>query len=120
MAILNVGVDFDKDPSGRYYTDGPASGERFREEFLKPKLGSLSRDEKLEIIIDGEVEGYGSSFLVEGFAGLVKHGYFSKDFLRNRMIIKFSDPDFEFYRDKIWMYIDSARFRSEKYASTKR
>jgi len=119
MKKLNIGKDFDPDPSGRYYTDGDASGEAFREDFLKGMLQALASGEKLQIILDDGVEGYGSSFLVEGFAGMVKYGYMTKDELLSKLDIVCADEDFEFYKKKIVEYIEKAVFNSEKYIPTK-
>ena len=119
MAKLNIGKEFSKDPAGRYYTDGDGSGEEFREKFLLPHLRTLEKNEILEIILDDEVEGYGSSFLVEGFAGIVKFGYFQGSELLEKIELKFSDPDFEFYKEKIIQYINEAQFNSKKYSPSK-
>lgn len=61
MKRINIGKDFSDTPWGRYHDDGPVSGERFREEFLKP---ALKEGEKVCVSID-DAEGYGSSFLDE-------------------------------------------------------
>lgn len=113
---IYVGKNFFDDPSGRYYTDGDGSGEEFREEVLKPLLSHL---DKLEINIDENVEGYGSSFLVEAFGGLVKHGYFTKDILKEKIIITFKNKDYKFFKEKIFQYIEEANFNSEEYKSSK-
>lgn len=68
---INVANDFSRYPAGRYLADGPFSGERFRDEFLRPVLNS---NETATIELDG-VRGYGSSFLEEAFGGLVRAGY---------------------------------------------
>lgn len=119
MANLNIGKEFSKDPAGRYYTDGEGSGEEFREKFLLPYLKNLKPNEVLEIILDDEVEGYGSSFLVEGFAGIVKFGYLQSNEVLGKINLKFSDPDFEFYKEKIIQYIKEAQFNSKQYTPSK-
>lgn len=118
MATINIGQDFSLDPLGRFYSDGDGSGEAFREDVLKPCLLNLKEGEKVEIILDDGVESYGSSFLVEGFAGLVKYGYFRSDELLDKLTFRFSDEDFAFYRDKILSYIKAAKFESKKYIPT--
>ena len=107
---------FSEEPSGRFYTDGAGSGEEFREEYLKVLL---TKHKVLKITLDDEVEGYGSSFLVEGFAGMVKYGYMKSDILLNKLEFTFENDDFEFYKDKIIEYIKDAKFDSEIYISTK-
>lgn len=114
--ILFIGDSFSDDPAGRYYTDGDGSGEEFREEVLKPLLSKLNN---LEINIDKNVEGYGSSFLVEAFGGLIKHGYFQKDELIKKIKISYKNIDYKFYADKIQSYINEAKYNSEKYISSK-
>lgn len=116
MNTLFIGKNYSDDPSGRYYTDGDGSGEEFREEVLKPLLESL---DELTINIDDNVEGYGSSFLVEAFGGLVKHGYFTKDQLLKKITISLTNEDFEFYKKKIIQYINEAEFNSVEYLSKK-
>ena len=68
---INVAKDFSRYPAGRYKSDGPASGEEFRENFLMPALKSKK---SLTIELDG-TRGYGSSFLEEAFGGAVREGY---------------------------------------------
>jgi hypothetical protein len=119
MKELNIGKEFSKDPAGRYFTDGDGNGEEFREHYLKTRLESLQPNEKLKIILDDEVESYGSSFLVEGFAGMVKYGYMYNDELLRKLEFVFSDNDFGFYRDKIIQYIKEAKYNSKEYIPTK-
>jgi hypothetical protein len=119
MKTLNIGKDFSPDPIGRYRSDGNRSGEAFREDFLKPALKSLESGEKLEIIIDDGVESYGSSFLSEGFAGMVKYGYITSDELLERIKIKYTNDDFDFFENKILEYISKAKYNSKVYEPTK-
>ena len=115
MKILNIGRDFSPDPSGRYRTDGDSSGEAFREDHLKAAIESLAPDEKLQIILDDGVEGYGSSFLTEGFAAMVKHGYITSQKLLSKIEITYTEEDFEFYKNKIIEYIKQAQYNSQPY-----
>lgn len=119
MKTLNIGVDFSPDPAGRFLTDGEGNGEAFRESCLKPAIQALKSDEKLSIILDDGVESYGSSFLSEGFAGMVKFGYISSQDLLEKIEIRYTDEDFEFYKNKIITYIKNAEFGSEEYEPTK-
>ena len=120
MAKLDIGKEFNDEPSGRFYTDGPGSGEEFREEYLRKMLKGLGCNEKLTIILDNNVDGFGSSFLVEGFAGVVKYGYMQPNKLLESLEFRFEDPDFEFYKSKIIQYISEAEFNSEVYEPTKK
>lgn len=73
---IKIVEEFSRYPAGRFIDDGPFSGEKFREEFIKPLL-----DDNVIITIDlNGTRGYGSSFLEEVFGGLVRNGY-SMDFL---------------------------------------
>ncbi|MCW8108382.1 STAS-like domain-containing protein [Alteromonas ponticola] len=116
MRTLYIGKDFSDDPSGRFYTDGDGSGEEFREEILRPIIAS---GKKFKLNIDENVEGYGSSFLVEAFGGLIKFGYFTKAQVEDSFDIDYDDLDFEFYEKKINQYINEALYNSQKYVSTK-
>lgn len=63
-----ISRDFSEAPAGRYLTDGPYSGERFRDEILFPALKNF---DLVEVELDGTL-GYGSSFLEEAFGGLIR------------------------------------------------
>ena len=82
--IISVAKEFSKFPGGRYVTDGPNSGERFREEILAPAL--VSGDDVFTIDLDGTV-GFGSSFLEEAFGGLVRVHNLTRETM-DRLIFK--------------------------------
>jgi uncharacterized protein DUF4325 len=69
--VIRVAAQFTRYPAGRFVSDGPFSGERFRKEYLVPILEAGGR---AIIELDG-VRGYGSSFLEEAFGGLVRAGF---------------------------------------------
>lgn len=115
MKTLNIGKDFSVDPSGRFRADGDSNGEAFREDYLKAAIESLEANEKLRIILDDGVIGYGSSFLSEGFAGMVKYGYIDKGELLEKIEILYTNEDFEFYKNRIIEYIKQSKFNSSKY-----
>lgn len=120
MKKLNIGRDFSLDPYGRFTTDSKSSGEEFRENCLKDIVAALGPDEKLEIILDDGVEGYGSSFLMEGFAGMVKYGYITNSDLLEKLNITYTHPDFKFYKNKIIEYIGSSIYNSKIYEKNSR
>jgi len=98
---IDVAEDFSPVPAGRYITDGPCSGEAFRDKTLKPAL-----DDGGEVIVEMDGgEGYGSSFLEETFGGLVRLGYFTKGDLRDRLEIHSDD---ESLIAEVWDYIEGA------------
>ncbi len=94
--------DFTKFPGGRVRSDGPYSGEVFREEYLIP---ALKENDKVYVKIDG-VMGYGSSFLEECYGGLVRAGL-SVSELKNKLVLTFDDPAYEMYEKEIWEYIEA-------------
>ncbi len=85
--MINIARDFSRAPAGRFVSDGPNSGTRFRNEFLLPALASGGA---VTIELDG-VRAYGSSFLDEAFGGLVRLGYAAVDLL-NRVRLQSKDP----------------------------
>lgn len=102
---IDIANDFSPVPSGRFLTDGPDSGERFREDFLRPAIADSGR---IIIKIDGTA-GYHSSFLEEAFGGAVRLHYITaKDFLA-RLDIQYEDSEFEMYKEMIEFFIDDAK-----------
>jgi len=69
MKVINV-VDFTEFPGPRERKFGDFSGEEFRETILIPEI---QNGEEFAICLDN-VFGYGSSFLEEAFAGLLRKG----------------------------------------------
>lgn len=86
-AMINVAKDFSRAPAGRFVSDGPNSGERFRNQLLIP---ALNKADSVVLELDG-TRGYGSSFLEEAFGGLVRAGYAAVDLLR-RIRFRTNDP----------------------------
>ena len=78
---ISIASSFSETPAGRYFTDGPYSGQRFRTEILYP---ALIENEKVEIDLDGTL-GYGSSFLEEVFGGLIRECNLTLDDLNNKL-----------------------------------
>ena len=69
--IINIAIDFSRTPGFRYKSDGPFSGQMFREEKLEPSFENDENRETIKIILDG-VAGYATSFLEEAFGGLAR------------------------------------------------
>jgi len=103
--LLAVAKDFARSPSGRYLTDGPNSGERFREEMLYPALLAGN----VEVDLNG-VLTLGSSFLDEAFGGLVREKGMSPADLRKRLVIK---SRLETYINRIWSYIEDPKNKKQ-------
>lgn len=100
--IIRIADDYSRSPGGRYTTDGPFSGERFRNEILVPALKSHL---KVEVDLSG-VMGFGSSFLEEAFGGIVREKLCSKDEMKKKLHIK---SRLKTYESRIWKYVDEAR-----------
>ena len=86
---INIAKEFSEYPAGRFYSDGDASGQEFREKFLVPLL--KQGKDRISINLDG-TEGYGSSFLEEAFGGLVREGFSSEMLLRVFVFKSEEDP----------------------------
>ena len=103
VRIINIAKEFSPFPAGRFESDGPNSGELFREKILYP---ALQEAETLEIVLDGG-EGYGSSFLDEAFGGLVRaKGMLPDELLARIKFISRTDPSLI---DEIQEYIRDAQ-----------
>lgn len=67
-----IAKDFSDTPGARYESEGPNSGELFRDKILIPKFKeAVEKDKILFIDLDG-CYGYATSFLEESFGGLVR------------------------------------------------
>ncbi|MBS0411437.1 MAG: STAS-like domain-containing protein [Proteobacteria bacterium] len=106
--LLNVAIQFSENPFGRFPGDGPNSGQRFREEFLLPKLREGSR---VTVDLTG-AHGLAPSFLEESFGGLVRAGL-TVEFLRTHLTLK-SDLDPSFVSE-VWEYIEHATPKETKH-----
>lgn len=103
MRTINIGREFSEFPVGRYHTDGPDSGERFREEFLEEPL---RRGEPLLIELSG-TDGYGSSFLDEAFGGVVRKLGLTQQ-QANSLLSFVADPEDQNFIQEVKGYISDA------------
>jgi hypothetical protein len=99
---LNIAKQFSRSPAGRYMTDGPFSGQAFRERLLLP---ALRQSETVEVQLDG-VLGFGSSFLEEAFGGLVREAGLEAKELREKLHIV---SKLKTYEQRIWLYVSDAK-----------
>lgn len=119
--MYNIGKQFNDEPASRYFTDTrERSAEVFRERVLKPLLVTHYTNTPIVFILDDDVEGYGSSFLTESFAGLVKYGYIQASELQTRFKLAFSNPMFQFYADRVRSFIDKSIYEHEKYEQSEK
>ena len=93
-----VATEFSDTPAGRYLSDGPHSGQAFRDTLLFP---SLQNFDLVEVDLDGTL-GCGSSFLEEAFGGLLREKGMTLKEVKAKLTIKSRR---KFYQDRIWKYI---------------
>lgn len=88
MTYFYIAKHFSRTPGGRFKTDGPHSGEAFREDFLIPWL-----THKRRVTLDLDYTfGYSSAWLNEVFAPLKERG-FTSDYVLNRItLVSRHDP----------------------------
>lgn len=104
--ILNIAKDYSRCPGARYEREGDFSGERFRNDFLEPKLKeAIENGVKLEIILDGSA-GYSTSFIEESFGGLIRTNHYTLQQVKDNIII-ISDED-PSYAEDIKIYWEHA------------
>jgi len=96
-----IATEWSKSPTGRYKSDGKSNGTDFRNKFFN---GQINNYDSFFIDLDGTF-GYGSSFLDEAFAGLIREGLITKeDFLKKFKFKSDEDPSFI---EEIFSYIGS-------------
>ena len=104
---LSVAEQFSRFPAGRYPSDGPFNGERFREQLLIPALkDAIASGDRVVVELDGAL-GYSSSFLEEVFGGLTRAIEFDPAALRKALEISAGDIAYEPAR------LDAERYLSE-------
>jgi hypothetical protein len=109
MSQIEVGKDFSRTPGGRYISDGPDSGQLFRDRYIVPELKrAIGEQSKLVIILDGP-RGYLSSFLEEAFGGLVRYGMFSHRQLKDHLEVRANDPFYQPYKILALRYIAESK-----------
>lgn len=109
--MIDVAKQFSPYPSGRFDSDGSYNGEKFRIVFLEPALNaakSSNHRDKVVVDIDG-VRTFGSSFLEEAFAGLIRLGKFSREDLSEYLEVKCTKPHLAIFKDSIVSIIKNAR-----------
>lgn len=99
--LISISKDFSETPGGRHKSDGPYTGEVFREKLLYP---ALQKFDMVEVDLDGTL-GYGSSFLEEAFGGLIRVKGMTLHELNNKLTIKSSR---RLYAERIKRYLEDA------------
>ena len=107
--IIEIAKDFSRTPGGRRISDGPFSGELFRDRLLAPALRrARETGERVIVILDG-TRGYLSSFLEESFGGLVRKCGFDHKELERLLEIRSIDPFYQPYERLAREYLSGAR-----------
>lgn len=102
--MISVAQDFSEFPGGRYYSDGPKSGQEFRETLLLPTFREvLSSGDTLVVDLDGAF-GLARSFLEEAFGGLARE--VGVDTVSKFLVVKATqDPRL---KDRVLRYVNGA------------
>ena len=103
MMINILLKNFSNTPFGRWPSDGPDNGERFRKEILLPAF--KNSDEDILLDLRGISIGIGSSFLEESIGGLIRKEYIAKDEVKKRLVV---EADLSFYKNLVDNLINKA------------
>ena len=108
---INIANEFSPNPAGRWPSEGPYSGQRFREEILVPALKSAlakGGDERVVIDLDGSVV-FSGAFLGEAFGALDRVPGFPIDEALKILDIKYSEKGQRFHHDAILWYLNRTK-----------
>lgn len=108
MIMLDIAEVFSPAPAGRLRADSNSSGERFREEWLRPKIDEAMRQgEELEVQFDG-LKGVSTAFMEEAFGGLVRKEGMTFEQLEGILKLSASKTQFSPYIKNAWRYMRAA------------
>ena len=103
---IEIAKEYTKTPGPRYISEGPFSGEDFRNIILCPRIReAIENNEKLIIVLDG-THGYGTSFLEEAFGGLIREDHIPYE--KIVAIIEIISDEEEYLVDDIMQYLNDA------------
>ncbi len=107
---ISIAKDFSLTPGPRVISEGPFSGQLFRQTILEPKyIEARKADKKITVDLDGTL-GYGPSFLEEIFGGLARI-YPENEVAETLKIISHEE---EYLVEEIKEYIRDARNKPPK------
>jgi len=109
--ILNV-KDYTKDPYGRYRTDGEGNGEEYRVDYILPEL---EKGNSLTIDLDGIHGEYGSSFIVEAFANLIRKEGYSYEYISEHITFISNDAE---WVSEVKYYLNEVRLETQGHSIT--
>ena len=108
---INIAEQFSPLPAGRWPSEGPFSGQRFREELLVPALKlalESGGEERVEIDLDGSLF-FSDAFLEEAFGGLANVPGIRFDDAMKLLDIKYTEQIQKYYRDAIRWHLERAK-----------
>jgi|HubBroStandDraft_3_1064219.scaffolds.fasta_scaffold175707_1 hypothetical protein len=107
---LSIAQEYTQLPGPRFKSQGPMSGEEFRESILEPRFKEAqNRGDVLMVDLDGGY-GYGTSFLEESFGGLAR--VYGVDAVMKTLAFKSEEEPY--LADDIKRYIRDCRGKSHK------
>ena len=118
---INIANEFSPNPAGRWPSEGPYSGQRFREEILVPSLKSAlakGGDERVEIDLDGSVV-FNGAFLGEAFGALDRVPGVPIDEALKILDINYSEKGQRFHHDAILWYLNRTKQSHSKSGAKK-
>ncbi len=103
---FSIAKQFSPTPGGRYISDGPFSGEAFREQYLVPLLRQAATSGDVVYLDFDGAAGYSTGFLEEAFGGLIRVHGFELDTLQNNLW--FISQEDEYIIDEVVSFIFDA------------
>lgn len=96
VAKISLADDFSVYPGGRYLSDGPFSGEEFRNKIIP----LFQINDAVVIDLDG-VRGHPASFLEEAFGGLLRNGLTLEE-VRSKLCLQTMNDNLY---SEVWSYV---------------
>ena len=108
--LINIAEEFSAYPIGRDESDSEKNnGQRFRREFLLPKLKDAEENHRIVVISFEGVESFGSSFLEEAFGGLVREDGWTSEKIKKFLRITYDWSGYKRFERRMWDYIEAAK-----------
>ena len=103
--IYNLATEFSEIPFGRYLSDGANSAERLQQILIPILQECKNKNEILTVQLDDVPIGIPSSFLEEGFVGIIRNSDLTPNDLRKLLVLETEDLS---YIEEVNSYIDDA------------
>ncbi len=109
---ISIARDFSTSPAGRYPSDGPYNGTRFREQILIPAIKKAASDGEKVIVDFNDVDSLSSSFLEEAFGGLSRSKLVAPHIARSTLVLVPGDHVYDAYVRDAFEYLNESASRS--------